>query len=224
MKYKYLLYLFIFIILVIIIKNYYSRLKNDYSRLKQSFIEYFYPEHNKYLKLKNHVDDKFLDKSKHLKLIMNEHHSGFFCNFNRLIHYLMLFPNIIEIEFNIKSNINRHKPFIGPNVELFSTLFEYYKEPYVHVDDVLNISGNDFLGLASADNAYIYYNEKRNKLDCYSDSFTKYIKLRPHIQHKLDLMVRELKSNCELTVGIFVRSEALAKEQPSKKMPTREQY
>lgn len=192
--------------------------------MKKAYVEYMYPEYHKYLSWKGHVDDRFLDTSKKLKLIMNEHHSGFFCNFNRLIHYLMLFPNVVEIEFNVKSSIHKHKPFIGDNVELFSTLFQYYKEPYVQADDILNISGNDFLGLPSADNTYIYYNEKRVKLNSYSDAFSKYIKLRPHIQSKLDLMLKEMRSDCDIVVGIFVRSNALAKEQPTKKMPTREQY
>jgi hypothetical protein len=183
-----------------------------------------YPEYSKYLSWKGYVDDRFLDKSKNIKLIMNEHHSGFFCNFNRLIHYLMLFPNIVEIEFNIKSNIHKHKPFIGHNVELFYTLFEHYKEPYTHIDDILNIGGNDFLNMPSADSSYNYYNEKRTKFDSYSDAFTKYIKLRPHTQNKLNLMIKEMRKDCEQVIGIFVRSNALAKEQPSREMPTREQY
>lgn len=195
-----------------------------YNNMKQSYIEYMYPQYFKYTKWKGHIDDRFLDKSKKLKLVMNEHHSGFFCNFNRLIHYLMLFPNVVEIEFNVKSDINKHKPFIGDKVELFSVLFEYYKEPYIQADDILNISGNDFLGLPSADNAYHYYNEKRNKLNNYSDAFSKYIKLRPHTQNKLDLMVKEMKSECDMVVGVFIRSDALASEQPTRKMPTREQY
>ena len=218
MKYKHNFILYIIIIILLTLISIY------YNNLKQKFVEYVYPEYHKYLSWKGHIDDRFLDKSKNIKLIMNGHHSGFFCNFNRLIHYLMLFPNVVEIEFNVKSSIYNHKPFVGDNIEIFSTLFEYYKESHTPVDDILNISGNDFLGMPSADNVYIYYNEKRSKFDSYSVAFSKYIKLRPHIQNKLDLMIKEMRSNCDQVIGIFVRSEALAKEQPTKKMPTREQY
>jgi hypothetical protein len=220
MKYKYInivILLFIIIFIGVIIKY--------YDDLKINLTPYVYPEFSKYNNWKGYVDDRFLDESKNLKLVMNEHHSGFFCNFNRLIHYLMLFPNIVEIEFNIKSDIGKHKPFVGDKVEIFSTLFEYYKEPYKKVDDILNISGNDFLGLPTGgDTTFFYYNHKRSKLDAYSDTFSKYIKLRPHIQNKLDLMTKEMRSNCDQVIGIFVRSEALGKEQPSGRMPTREQY
>ena len=100
------------------------------------------------------------DPNKNAKLIMNEHWSGFFCNFNRLLHYLVLYPNIKEIQFNIIAKLERHKPYIGDGIELFSQLFEIYKEPGVNIDETYNISGNDFKEMPTNSGAYNYYNEK----------------------------------------------------------------
>jgi hypothetical protein len=159
-----------------------------------------------------------------VKLIMNEHHSGFFCNFNRLIHYLVLFPNITEIEFNILARINKHKPFIGDGIELFSQLFEKYKEKNTELNTILDIDGNDFKNMPTDKNAYSVYNENRYKLDPYTVSFNKYIKLKPDLQKMLDDHINTLRSDCEQVIGILVRSNALAKEQPTGQMPSRDDY
>lgn len=163
-------------------------------------------------------------QEKNTKLIMNEHHSGFFCNFNRLIHYLTLYPNVKEIEFNVRAEINKHKPFIGQGVELFSQLFEIYKEDNVEINEVLDIDGNDFKNMPTDKGAYSVYNENRYKLNPYTDAFNKYIKLKPDLQKKLDYHINNLKSDSEQTIGILVRSNNLASEQPSGQMPTRDDY
>ena len=164
------------------------------------------------------------DPNKNAKLIMNEHHSGFFCNFNRLIHYLTLYPNIKEIEFNIRAKIHKHKPFIGEDIELFSQLFETYKEEGVDIDELYDIDGNDFKEMPTDKGAYAYYNEHRNKFEPYNKAFKKYILLKPHLKDRLNVMIKHLRSDCDQVVGIFVRSEALAKEQPRERMPTRDMY
>lgn len=176
-----------------------------------------------YLLKKNTSYEGFTEE-KNAKLIMNEHYSGFFCNFNRLIHYLTLYPNVKEIEFNVRATLNNHKPFIGEGVELFSQLFESYKENNIEINEVLDIDGNDFKNMPTNKGAYLVYNENRYKLNPYTDEFNKYIKLKPDLQQKLDYHVNNLKSDCEQTIGILVRSNNLAIEQPSGKMPTHDDY
>lgn len=158
------------------------------------------------------------------KLIMNDHYSGFFCNFNRLIHYLVLFPNIKEIEYNVRARINNHKPFIGDGIELFSQLFEPYKEENVEINETLNIDGNDFKNMPTDKHAIAVYNENRYKLNPYTNAFNKYIKLKPDLQIMLNNHISILRSDCEQVIGILVRSNNLAREQPSGKMPTRDDY
>jgi hypothetical protein len=77
----------------------------------------------------------------------------------------------------------------------------------------------------TAQNATNYYNENRSKLKPFYDAYKKYIKIKPHIQKKIEEKVKELKKgNPEQNIGIFVRSAALASEQPKGKMPTQENY
>jgi hypothetical protein len=176
-----------------------------------------------FLLYKKMIHERF-DDVKNIKLIMNEHHSGFFCNFNRLIHYLVLYPNTTEIEFNILARINKHKPFIGDGVELFSQLFEHYKEENSEINEILDIDGNDFKNMPTDKGAYEYYNKNRYRLNPYTKVFKKYIKLKPDLQEMLNIHINILRIDCEQVIGILVRSNSLAKEQPNDKMPTRDDY
>lgn len=159
------------------------------------------------------------------KLIMNGIGSGFFFNFNRLIHYLVVYPNITEIEFNVRAKINNHLPFIGENEELFSKLFENYKEESKEINEVLNIDKFDWKGIPfSGGDGHKFYNNNRIKFQPYNYAFNKYIKLKPNVQNKLDNHLKELRKDCDQLIGIFVRSEALRFEQPKQKMPRRIDY
>lgn len=164
------------------------------------------------------------DNVKNTKLIMNGIESGFFFNFNRLIHYLVVYPNTTEIEFNVRAKIDSHLPFIGDNEELFSKLFENYKENKT-IDEVLNIDKSDWKGLPfSGGDGSKFYNFNRYKFQKYNNAFTKYIKLKPDLQKKLNKYLEELRKDSQQLIGIFVRSDALKDEQPNKKMPRREDY
>ena len=177
------------------------------------------------------------DETKNPKLVFNGHWSGLFCNLNRLVNYLVIYPNIREIDFNVLASTTNHKPFIGENVEMFSKLFQKYKED-IPIDKVYNYTGYEFSKFdhLTHKQAYQYYNENRYKLEPYNKAFNKYIHLLPHLQERLDRMVNEMRSNCDSSqqlgnncqfdqvIGIFVRSNALAVEQPSGVMPTREEY
>jgi hypothetical protein len=165
------------------------------------------------------------DETKNPKLVFNGHSSGLFCNLNRLVNYLVIYPNIREIDFNLLSSKTNHKPFIAKNVEIFSKLFKKYKED-IPIDKVYDYSGGEFTKFyhLTHKEAYQYYNENRYKLEPYNKAFNKYIHLLPHLQERLDKMVNEMRSNCDQVIGIFVRSNALAVEQPNGKMPTREEY
>jgi hypothetical protein len=159
------------------------------------------------------------------KLIMNGIAAGFFFNFNRLIHYLVVYPNVTEIEFNVRAKINNHLPFIGDNEELFSKLFENYKEESKQITEVLDIPSIDWKGIPFAGgDGHKFYNSNRIKFQPYNNTFNKYIKLKPNIQNKFDNYLKELRKDCEQLIGIFVRSEALRFEQPKQKMPRRIDY
>lgn len=164
------------------------------------------------------------DEMKNPKLVFNGHWSGLFCNLNRLVNYLVLYPNIREIDFNVLASKDHHKPFIGENVEIFSKLFQKYKED-VPIDTTYNYNGSDFTKFdLTHRNAYQYYNENRYKLEAYNKAYNKYLHLLPHLQERLDKMVNEMRADTDQVIGIFVRSNALADEQPTGKMPTREEY
>lgn len=164
------------------------------------------------------------DETKNPKLVFNGHWAGLFCNLNRLVNYLVIYPNIREIDFNVLANKTHHKPFIGENVELFSKLFQKYKED-IPIDTIYNYEGNDFSNFdLTHKDAYKYYNENRYKLEPYNKAFNKYLHLLPHLQERLDKMVNDMRSDCQQVIGIFVRSNALASEQPNGKMPSREDY
>jgi hypothetical protein len=164
------------------------------------------------------------DDIKNIKLIMNGIESGFFFNFNRLIHYLVVYPNTTEIKFNVRAKIDNHLPFIGNDEELFSKLFEPYKEDK-KIDEVLDIDKLDWKSIPFAGiDGYKFYNMNQYKFEPYNIAFNKYIKLKPNLQNKFNKYLQELKKDCEQVIGIFVRSEALKDEQPTKKMPRREDY
>jgi hypothetical protein len=165
------------------------------------------------------------DETKNPKLIFNAHWSGLFCNINRLINYLVIYPNIREIDFNVLSSKTNHKPFIGENIEIFSKLFQKYKED-IPIDTIYNYTGTEFSNFEHLTHkqAYQYYNENRYKLEPYNKAFNKYIHLLPHLQERLDKMVIDMKNGADQVIGIFVRSNALAAEQPTGVMPTREEY
>ena len=110
------------------------------------------------------------DPTKNPKLVLNGHWSGLFCNLNRLINYLVIYPNIREIDFNVLASTTNHKPFIGENVEIFSKLFQKYKEG-APIDTIYNYNGMEFsnFGHLTHKQAYQYYNENRYKLEPYNN-------------------------------------------------------
>jgi hypothetical protein len=171
--------------------------------------------------------DKFQDTSnsgeENLKLIIKSHNGGFFSNFNKMIHYLKNYPNIVEIQFDVRSTgLENQLPFINKDEEIFGKLFEKYKENK-NINRIL--IGESYESEELTDkNAYNFYNENRYKLEPYNKAFTKYIKLQPQLQKKLEYLKNKLHSDCEEVIGIFVRSGALSGEQPNKKLPTRQDY
>jgi hypothetical protein len=171
--------------------------------------------------------DKFQDTSnsgeENLKLIIKSHNGGFFSNFNKMIHYLKNYPNIVEIQFDVRSTgLENQLPFINKDEEIFGKLFEKYKENK-NINRIL--IGESYESQELTDkNAYNFYNENRYKLEPYNKAFTKYIKLQPQLQKKLEYLKNKLHSDCEEVIGIFVRSGALHAEQPNKKLPTRQDY
>lgn len=177
-----------------------------------------------YLLVNNKVSESYKDYN-NAKLIMNGISSGFFFNFNRLMHYLVVYPNTTEIEFNVRARINNHLPFIGDNEELFSKLFQNYKEKDKEINEILDIEPLDWKGIPfSGGDGSKFYNENRIKFKPYNDAFKKYIQLKPNVQNKLDKYLRKLHGDCDQVIGIFVRSNALKDEQPKRKMPRREDY
>ena len=172
----------------------------------------------------------FLVKTKNIEgfeninlIIQSSPASGFFSNFNKLITYLVDNPSTTKITFDMRS----HGPstafsYIKENEELFSKLFEEYDEG---LETTKTISGDNYQDeRITGVNAYNFYNSNRNKLQPFNDAYNKYIKVKSHIQEKINKKINELKKDSDQIIGIFIRSNALAGEQPSKRMPKREEY
>jgi hypothetical protein len=112
--------------------------------------------------------------------------------------------------------------FIKEGEELFSKLFEVYDEQKPITNTII---GEHYENeRVTGKNASNYYNENRNKLQPFHDAYIKYIKIKPEIQNKINDATSELKKDSEQLIGILIRSNSLAVEQPSGKMPTREEY
>lgn len=170
------------------------------------------------------LNDKQYENFENINLIIQSAPaSGFFSNFNKLITYLVDNPTITKITFDMRS----HGPstafsYIKENEELFSKLFEDYDEGLETTKSIISSDYKSFR--ITGNNAYNFYNENRNKLQPFHNAYTKYIKIKPHIQEKINIKVNELKKDSDQIIGIFIRSTALAGEQPSGKMPSREDY
>jgi hypothetical protein len=156
-------------------------------------------------------------------IIQSSPSSGFFSNFNKLITYLVDNPTTTKITYDMRS----HGPssafsYIKENEELFSKLFDIYDEGLETTKSI--VSSEYQSSRITGVEAYNFYNENRNKLQPFHDAYNKYIKIKSNIQNKINKKVNELKTNTDQIIGIFIRSNALAGEQPSKRMPTREEY
>ena len=161
--------------------------------------------------------------NKNTKLIIKAHLGGFFSNFNKLINYLTDHPDIVEIEYDVRSTgIGQQLPFIKEGEEIFGKLFEPYSENKTINNTIVGQYYENYN--ITATNAYQNYNDNRFKLQPYHNSFIKYIKIKPHLQERLNKMINDLQSDCDQVIGIFVRSNALSVEQPSGKLPTRDDY
>jgi hypothetical protein len=149
---------------------------------------------------------------------------GFFSNFNKLLTYLVDHPTITKIDYQMKS-FGQGSPFsfIKEGEELFSKLFEPYDENK-EITETLEKENYDNTRITGP-GAANYYNENRTQLQPFHDAYKKYIKIKPEIQKKIDEKINMLKEGSpEQIIGIFIRSDALANEQPTGKMPTREDY
>jgi len=148
---------------------------------------------------------------------------GFFSNFNKLITYLVDNPTITKITYDMRSHGPQNAfSYIKENEELFSKIFDIYDEG---VETTKSIVSSDYQSLRiTGEEAFNFYNENRNKLEPFNKAYTKYIIIKPDIQNKININVDRLKRNADQIIGIFIRSNALANEQPSKKMPSHEEY
>ena len=165
----------------------------------------------------------FIESFTNEQLKINGHWCGLFCNLNRLIYFLVIHPDTRKIDYNVLAGTNtNHKPFIGEGVEIFSKLFEPYDEG-LEIDNVVDATDHTGM-LITHKEAFNFYNEHRYKLEPYGSAYKKYIRLLPHIQLKLDNLIKTMRGDYDQVIGIFVRSNALASEQPNGQMPTREEY
>lgn len=177
-------------------------------------------------KRRNNFMDGVLERQllKNKKIVFSRNPSGgFFSNFNMLIDNLTDSNNIVEIEYNVLSG-GESLLFIKEGEELFSKLFENYKEKdkepeyveYVNTHKTKNIIAKDASNM---------YGENRNKLQPYNDAYKKYIIVKTNIKEKLNREIEKLKEGkYDKLIGVFVRSNALGSEQPRGHMPSREEY
>lgn len=212
---------------------------NDYSNTVKSFINKDDEYSNMIKKLdkivnksqnggrknRNRKTKKLKQKGGNKKLIIKSGvWMGFFSNFNKLLTHLVDNPTITKIDYQMKS-FGQGSPFsfIKEGEELFSKLFEPYDENK-EISETLEKENYDDTRITGP-GAANYYNENRTQLQPFHDAYKKYIKIKPEIQKKIDEKIKALKEgDPEKIIGIFIRSEALAGEQPSGKMPSREDY
>ena len=173
----------------------------------------------------NSVDKSYLDLFyKNMKLICTEHvGAGFFSNFMKIISFLVYYPNTVELQYDMKATTpGNGMPFISEGKELLSLLIQPYSEnKNVDYSYKCDKYFDEMLEKIKPENIY---NEKRSILQEYNNAYTKYIKLLPQLQTRLDTMKNELREDYEQVIGVFVRSNANAREQPRQRMPTREEY
>jgi len=171
---------------------------------------------------KRSIKRKYSGGNKKL-IIKSSKISGFFSNFNKLMTWLVSDPTITTIDFQMKSGSDGVAlSFIKEDEELFSHLFEAYDEKK-NITETLEKNSYESNSLF-ADAANNFYNENHIKLQPYHDAYIKFIKIKPNIQEKIDKQIGVLKKNSDQVIGIFIRSQALANEQPNGRMPTREEY
>jgi GR25 family glycosyltransferase involved in LPS biosynthesis len=170
----------------------------------------------------NGILERQLIKNKKIVFERNPH-GGFFSNFNMLIDNLANSNNIVEIEYNVLSG-GESLLFVKEGEELFSKLFENYKEKdktpeyteYINTYKTDNIKGKDASNM---------YGENRNKLQPYNDAFKKYIFIKQNIKDKINEEIKKLKEGkYDKLIGLLVRSKDLGGEQPRGYMPSREEY
>ena len=133
------------------------------------------------------------------------------------------YKTVNKINFNVKSKKKaKVLYYIKENEELFSKLFDIYDDGNKSSKLITSDSYIDYT--ITGQDAYRYYNENRNKLQPYHDTYKKYIKIKKELQKKINKKCIELKENADQLICIFVRSDALRHEQPSGKMPSRDDY
>ena len=160
-----------------------------------------------------------------IELVVKSFGAGFFANFINLIQFLVDIPNITKITYDVKSPSSGPIAFIKEGEELYSKIFQPYDEGKPITKTITSIR-EDFnnIYLGGGTGSYKYYGDKRIKLQPVHDAFIKYIKVKENIQKKINEKLLQLKEDSEQIIGIFIRSNALAVEQPNKKMPRREDY
>lgn len=160
-----------------------------------------------------------------LKLIITntKNGAGLFSEINKAVSYLVDNPNVVEIEYSVlATKPGNGLPFIKENEELFSKFFLPYNENKP-IDKTI-IAEQFYKMEVTFSGAYDYYNENRYKLKPFNDAFKKYLKILPKLTERVDKLYKDLMKDTDILVGIFVRSNGLASEQPNGRMPTKGDY
>ena len=148
---------------------------------------------------------------------------GFFSEFVKMLSYLEANPTTTEIEYNLLATPpGEGLPFIKEGEELFSKVFLPYNEN-VPIDTTVSAQSYKYQQYTYR-SAYNNYNDNHYKLQGLHDAFEKYIKIKPEILERVNHKYNEIMDGFDILVGIFVRSQASADEQPNGKLPTRDDY
>lgn len=169
--------------------------------------------------LYNNKIESFTDIN-NIKIILNNppYEGGFFSIFNMLLASLIDNPNTTEIQYNIISNKNSPVTYyINDNEEIFSKIFQEYK----NIQSTNTIEVNSFVENTEGTKLYWkgkeLYNENRNKLQPFNDVYKKYIILQPHIEEKIKYHINILKDKrYDHYIGVLVRSAAVG-DNPGRK-------
>jgi len=163
------------------------------------------------------------------KIIVVPHYTGFFSCFNKVMNHLVCSLNhdfVIAIEADWRIVMENGKPSFPYGRPEDGNIWGYFFEPlpfhnfpfFVRV--IKKTYKDDSITGTVVYNLYKSGQEWRN---IYHAAFSKYIKIKPHIQQK----VQQIYSRCmegKYCIGIHIRDEAHKCEQKSGSMPTLEEY
>lgn len=163
------------------------------------------------------------------KLIVVPHTAGFFSCFNKVMNHLAcsLHHNwIIAIEADWHISLVNGRPNFPYGTQKDGNLWEHFFQPlpFRKLPFLLPIRTSAYKDYSITDTAaYDLYKSGQEWRNIYHAAYAKYIRIRPHIQEKVEQIYRDYLAG-NYCIGVHVRNDSHAYEQKTGKMPATEKY